>query len=403
MSSESLLRVYGTERRCCIAMLAFSRNKIVSIYREGEDTLRARGVLEDDIYGLEMEVVLSLSRLEILSIEGKWNRMENAECPRAIPFLQEAVGERVTEGFSQRIRKSVGRKACRHFAAILLECCYAAKEAAQVIEWQRRKGKRLDLSLEEWMREREGDRQGHSFGPGPAGEERPEQKGGSSLPQGQGRKGGGVIIDLHVHTSPASACSSAPVDDLIEEAKRIGLDGICLTDHNYVWPRDAVEDLRQRHGFLVLRGNEITTDQGDMLVFGVERNIQGIITLEELRKEVLKVGGCIIAAHPFRGFLIFGMGRLGLTLEKAMERPLFKWVDGVEVLNSKVTPEENAFALEVAQGLGLAATGGSDCHEVPAVGIYATAFSNAILHERDLVEALKRGDGITPLAFRDKG
>lgn len=384
-------------------MLTFSRNKIVSIYREGEDTLRVRGVLEDDIYGLEIEAALSLSRLEILSIEGKWLRTENRECPRAIAFLQEAVGERITEGFSQRIRKSLGRKACRHFADILLECCDAAEEAARLVEWERRKEKRPDLRLEEWMGEGEGERGGHRTGPARAGEEVLEPKKGAPPSKKQVRERGGLIIDLHVHTSPASPCSSAPVEDLIEEAKRIGLDGICLTDHNHVWPPEAVEDLRQRHGFLVLRGNEITTDQGDMLVFGVETDIQGVIALEELRKEVLEAGGCIIAAHPFRGFLTFGMGRLGLTLEKAMERPLFKRVDGVEVLNSKVTPEENAFALRVAQGLGLAVTGGSDCHEVPAVGIYATAFSTPILHEGDLIEAVKKGEGCTPLAFRNNG
>ena len=65
--------------------------------------------------------------------------------------------------------------------------------------------------------------------------------------------------------------------------------------------------------------------------------------------------------------------------------------------------EENDFALQVAQGLGLATTGGSDCHEVPAVGIYATAFTTAILHERDLIEAVKKGDGCTPVAFRNNG
>ena len=51
-------------------MLTFARNKVVSIYREDEDTLLAHGVLEDDIYGLELDVAIGLSTLEILSIEG---------------------------------------------------------------------------------------------------------------------------------------------------------------------------------------------------------------------------------------------------------------------------------------------------------------------------------------------
>ncbi len=384
-------------------MLIFSKNKVVSITRQGEDTLLARGILEDDIYGLEIEVALSLSSLEILSVEGKWNRAENRECTRAIPFLQEAVGYRITEGFSQKVRKTVGRKACRLFADILLECCHAAKEAVEVIQWEAEREAKPDIGLDEFLQEREGDGEvpagGVTISPG-AG---PEQKERGPRLKEKVKAQGGVIIDLHVHTSPASPCSSAPVDDIIEEAKRIGLDGICLTDHNHVWTYEAVEDLRQRHGLLVLRGNEITTDQGDMLVFGLEKDIRGIITLEELRKEVLEAEGCIIAAHPFRGFLTFGVGKLGLSPEKAMERPLFKWVDGVEVLNSKVTQKENALASRVAEGLDLTAIGGSDSHEVMAVGIYATSFSAGIRDERELIEALKKGDGCIPLAYRQNG
>ena len=107
----------------------------------------------------------------------------------------------------------------------------------------------------------------------------------------------------------------------------------------------------------------------------------------------------MIAAHPFRGFLTFGMGQLGLTPEKAMERPLFRCVDGVEVLNGKVTDKENAFAAAVAAGLGLPVTGGSDAHEISEVGLYATRFSVRISREEDLVRALKEG-AYAPVAYR---
>ena len=117
-------------------MLKFSRNKLVSIYSKGEDTLHAYGVLEDDIYGLEVDVTIGLSPLEILSVQGRWKRAENSQCSRAIPFLQEAIGFRIDEGFSQKVRKIIGRKACRHFADILLECCDAAQMAAKGSRWE---------------------------------------------------------------------------------------------------------------------------------------------------------------------------------------------------------------------------------------------------------------------------
>ena len=371
-------------------MLKFSRNKLVSIYRKDEDTLLAHGVLEDDIYGLEVNVTIGLSALEILSVEGRWNRAENSQCSRAIPFLQDAIGFRIDEGFSQKVRKIIGRKACRHFADILLECGDAAQMAANLSRGETGKAKKqAQVSVNA------GDRVTISEKPRP----KPEEK---DLPaKAQVQASGGMIIDLHVHTSPASPCSSALVDEIIQEAKKIGLDGICLTDHNHVWDPDEVEDLRRKHELLILRGNEITTDQGDMVVFGLEKPIKGIVKLRDLREEVSAAKGFIIVAHPFRGFLTFGIGKLGLTPEKAMERPLFKYVDAIEVMNCKVTKKENRFAAKVAEGLDLPATGGSDAHEVSEVGIFATRFSQVITDEKALIEALRDGS-YAPIAYREE-
>ena len=371
-------------------MLKFARNKLVSIYTKDENTLLAHGVLEDDIYGLEVDVTIGLSALEILSVEGRWKRAENSQCARALPFLQEAIGLRIDEAFSQKVRKIIGRKACRHFADILLECCDAAQMAANVSRWETEKGKE-DAG-------ESGSSPNQATSP-PEPHRKP--KGRALPPKAQIKATGGMIIDLHVHTSPASPCSSAPVDDIIREAKRVGLDGICLTDHNHVWDPDEVENLRQKHELLILRGNEITTDQGDMLVFGLEKAIRGIVKLEDLREEVSAAKGFIIVAHPFRGFLTFGIGKLGLTPEEAMERPLFKYVDAVEVMNCKVTRKENRFAAEVAEGLHLPATGGSDAHEVSEVGIFATRFSQVITNEKALIEALRDGS-YAPIAFREE-
>lgn len=371
-------------------MLKFTRNKLASVYKKDDRTLSVHGILEDDIYGLEVDLDINLNNLEIVSIRGKWNRMENSECLRAIPFLQDAVGFRMDEDFASRVQKIVGRKACRHFADLILECCSAAKDAANNINQAERKPELTGIEMNEL------------FGkPG----EPPKNKPSISVPEKESNNGdensGGTVIDLHVHSLPASPCSIISVEELVAEAKDIGLNGICLTDHNHLWDPRKVEDLRQRHGFLILRGNEITTEQGDILVFGLEEEINGIIKLEELRKKVLRADGFMIVAHPFRGFLTFGIGYLGLTREKAMERPVFKLVDAVEVLNSKVSEDENSFALQVAEGLDLPVTGGSDAHGPGEVGLYATRFAGRIQNEQDLIEALKTGH-FTPATFRKR-
>jgi predicted metal-dependent phosphoesterase TrpH len=371
-------------------MLKFVRNKLTSVYRKGEDRLSVHGILEDDIYGLEVDLDFSLSGLEVLSIEGRWNRMENAECPRAVPFLQEAVGFRIDQDFSQKVQKIVGRKSCRHFADLILECGEAALDAARLIRGKEPELEGPELEIKDYFGKAGGSGQSESP-PAVSVEE--------NVGEGNRETSRGMVIDLHVHSSPASPCSSHTVEQLIEEARAIGLDGICLTDHHHVWDPAEVDGLRQKHGFLILRGNEITTDQGDILVLGLEEDVQGVIRLEELREKVLKAGGFMIAAHPFRGFLTFGIGYLGLTPEKARERPVFRGVDAVEVLNGRVSEKENGFAALVAEGLGLPQNGGSDAHKAGEVGFYATRFSDSIRNERDLIEALKKGR-FSPVAFR---
>jgi predicted metal-dependent phosphoesterase TrpH len=365
--------------------MKFTRNKLIGVYREGPDTLVAHGILEDDIYGLEVEVTVNMTDLEIKAVGGRWKRAENSECVRGIPFLQEAVGFRMDEEFTQRVQKVIGRKVCRHFADILLEACYAARDAALLIDRERGDIPKTAASSPAHL---------------VVSDRKPFQtREAPSFPDAEPQGSGGMVIDLHAHTFPASPCSSVTVEELIEEGRAIGLDGLCLTDHNHVWDQRIVARLRDQYNFLVLRGNEITTDQGDMVVFGLEKEIRGVMALEELNREVSRAGGFIIVAHPFRGFLIFGIGKLGLTPEKAMERPLFKMVDAVEVLNSKVTEQENAFAAQVAAGLHLPATGGSDAHVASALGIYATRFRQEIKDERGLIRALKSGN-YAPIAFR---
>ncbi len=374
-------------------MLGFQRTKRVSIWTEGPQRLLAHGILDDDIYGLEVRVVVDPSTREIRSVEGWWNRWTTPDCPLAAERLQDAVGVRIDrEGLARTLQRSVGRVGCRHYANILIECCHTAREALDVLRYEQARAHRTEMTFREFLDPEASGTKGavEAHGSDPALRSVPEavSEGGVRI---RPEELDGPFIDLHVHTSPASPCSSAPVDDLIREAGRIGLDGICLTDHNHVWRPADVEDLRRKHGFLVLRGNEITTDQGDVVVFGLDEDVQGIVRLEDLRGRVVEAGGFMIAAHPFRGFLTFGVDKLGLTPEKAMDRKLFQHVDAVEILNGKVNEEENRFAGKVGQGLGLVLTGGSDAHEVEEVGQYATRFASPIHDEQDLIEALRSG------------
>jgi predicted metal-dependent phosphoesterase TrpH len=198
-----------------------------------------------------------------------------------------------------------------------------------------------------------------------------------------------MIIDLHVHTSPRSPCSQIIPHALVAEAKRLGIDGLCLTEHHVLWDPSELADLARAGGIALFTANEITTDQGDILVFGYREPVPGVIPIRDLHREVAAAGGLMIAAHPLRGFKVFGIGSLQLTTEQAARRKVFQFVDGVEVLNGRLNDAENGMAAQVAERLDLIGTTGSDAHELTELGRAVMLFEREILSEADLITELR--------------
>ncbi|MCP4116542.1 MAG: PHP domain-containing protein [Desulfobacteraceae bacterium] len=398
-------------------MLEFMRNKRVSVAREDPETFSIQAELDDSIYSLVLFLNVRIRDLKCLAVRGEWRRWTTPECPRAIGFLDQAEGFILEPGIEDRIHKTLGRTACRHFANLFIECARAARATRNLVQWEQAKETDPDLTLQAFMAGEGGDshvpppvsEEDPGAGPGPVSRVQAVEKQGSvatarSLERGPEKagagaaKGSGFMVDLHIHTFPASACASDSAEAMVETAKERGLDALCLTDHNHVWSRRDVDRMMDRFNLRIFRGNEIMTDQGDMLVFGFHQPIDRVIKLSDLAGLVERANGFIIAAHPFRGFLTFGTGQIGLTPQKAMEREMFKHVHGLETLNGKVTQNENRLAAQVAEGLGLPSTGGSDAHDVSSVGTYATRFNDVLASERLLVEALQAG-ACAPVVF----
>ena len=204
-----------------------------------------------------------------------------------------------------------------------------------------------------------------------------------------------MILDLHLHTSWNSADSNLHPAELIQEAKRLGMHGVVVTEHDKCWDRFMARDLAAEHDFLFLRGMEVSTDLGHVLVYGLNEYVSGIQRAEKLRQVVDEAGGAMVVAHPFRRAFTaqfrHGQEPTPMTLEEAINRPIFALVDGVEVCNGGSIDRENRLAIEACEALGLAATGGSDAHSHLGIGCYATQFEAAIQTEGDVIAALKQG------------
>lgn len=204
-----------------------------------------------------------------------------------------------------------------------------------------------------------------------------------------------MIFDLHIHTSWNSADSNLHPAELIQQAKQLGLNGVVVTEHDKCWDRFMARDLAAEHDFLFLRGMEVSTDLGHILVYGLDEYVSGIRQAEKLRQIVDEAGGAMVVAHPFRRAFTAhfrnGDEPTPLSLQDAIRRPVFDLVHGVEVCNGGSIDRENKLAMQACDALGLAPTGGSDAHSDLGIGCYATQFDDSIRSEADVISALKQG------------
>ena len=210
------------------------------------------------------------------------------------------------------------------------------------------------------------------------------------------------LFDLHIHTTKGSSDSSLNPEELILEAERLNLRGLCITEHSGPWERHEFERFASRHSVVLVRAMEVETDMGHMLAFGIDRYQAGFHKAVELRRAADAVGGYVVTAHPFRAVLsqkirsnAFLYQSVSDPLpekpEDALEHPVFKLAHAVEVVNGGTADEENEFAMRVAGMLGMPVTGGSDAHSAHGLGKFVTAFADEINNESEFLAGLHSG------------
>lgn len=197
-----------------------------------------------------------------------------------------------------------------------------------------------------------------------------------------------MIIDIHLHTSRYSSCSSIDLEQAILRARGMGLDGLCVTDHESNEIRDEARELSRKHSFLVITGMELLTLEGDVLVFGLEEVPREQMSARDLCRLVEDRGGVTIGAHPFRDN---GRG-MGGYFQK------LGGLSGVEAFNGNTREYHNYRAYELGGKLKLKCFGGGDAHTLEGVGRYATVFPGGIRDQQDFIQAVKQGP-VYPVAY----
>ncbi len=192
-----------------------------------------------------------------------------------------------------------------------------------------------------------------------------------------------MIIDTHLHESKYSFDSHLTFKEAIETAKFVGLDGICVTNHDNNHLRKEIGNSAKINDILVIVGAEILTFEGDILVFGVDNLPENMLHANELLEIVEKNNGVAISAHPFRN----NNRGLGEHIRKVSNI-----LSGVEAFNGSTFPYHNLYAYALATELTIPCLGASDAHVSQNVGKYATYFDSTIRDEKDFIEAVKSKD-----------
>ena len=77
-------------------------------------------------------------------------------------------------------------------------------------------------------------------------------------------------FDLHMHTTRHSPDSHMDPVALVRRARQIGLDGVVITEHDWLWTEDELRELRSvAPGLVVLAGVEVSAREGHFLAYGV--------------------------------------------------------------------------------------------------------------------------------------
>ena len=172
-------------------------------------------------------------------------------------------------------------------------------------------------------------------------------------------------LDLHTHSCFSHDGRMDP-RELIAVARRAGLSGVAVCDHNTLRGALAAQEASSED-FLIVPGAEYSTEYGHVLAYFISQGAEdsalprlsdGRFLLRNLASFIKSQGGLLVAAHPLHG-------------RDALPPELTREIHGLEVFNARQMarrPRTTAPTLRIAVGMGGIITAGSDAHSPAEVG-----------------------------------
>lgn len=174
-------------------------------------------------------------------------------------------------------------------------------------------------------------------------------------------KGKGLKIDLHTHSSWSfdGGITKKQYKYILEEGI---LDFIAITDHNETRFARA---LHEEIGEKIIVGEEIKTQEGDIIGLFLTKTIPSGLPVKEAVQEIRGQGGLVYIPHPFE------TGRSSLQTETLKE--IIEKVDIIETFNGRGRWRgKPALSEQTASEHKVVIAASSDAHSLLGIG---TAFS----------------------------
>ena len=189
-------------------------------------------------------------------------------------------------------------------------------------------------------------------------------------------------FDLHMHTTRHSPDSVMDPFAMCRRARVIGLDGVVITEHDWLWTEAELDVLRVMHpNLVILAGVEVSAREGHFLAYGVANPfaVPRGMRVADLCHDVHAQGGAVVAAHPFR----WGQRFRDVLKQRRPD------LDGLEMMSSNMDADCRLRTAAVRVAYGFAGLGNSDAHHEDTLGFCYTEFPRGVATAGDLVRAIR--------------
>jgi hypothetical protein len=168
-----------------------------------------------------------------------------------------------------------------------------------------------------------------------------------------------IKVDCHTHTSFSFDGFIRP-EQYVEQAIRVGLGAVVVSDHNTIAGARAIQALDPP--FRVVVGEEIKTSVGEVMGLFLEEEIPAGKSPAWTMDAIHEQGALVLVPHPFARVVVSRLKYDALFANIAK-------VDIIEVVNARnEMARDEASALHFAQAFDLPTSAGSDAHLVNSLG-----------------------------------